>query len=107
VAIDHNDAVERRVGIAHIEVTAGDGSFTIGREAFPDFERHARLGVHIQSDQVRISTPPPGYVEAGLAALAEMCRELDVPHTDIAFVDTGRQAAAVRTALRLQRLVQP
>ncbi len=80
--------MEPRVGIAHIEITAADGTFTIGREAFPDFERYARLGVHVQSDQVRIATPPPGYVQAGLTALAEACRELDVPHADIAFVDT-------------------
>jgi hypothetical protein len=80
--------MEPRVGIAHIEVTAADGTFTIGREAFPDFDRYARLGVHVQSDQVRIATPPPSYVEAALTALAEACRGLGVPHADIAFVDT-------------------
>jgi hypothetical protein len=77
-----------RVGIAHIEVTAADGTFTIGRETFPDFERFARLGIHVQSDEVRIATPPHEYVEAALTALADACRELDVPHADIAFVDT-------------------
>ena len=80
--------MEPRVGIAHIEVGAGDGTFTIGREVFPDFDRYARLGVHIQSDQVRIAAPPPSYVEAALTALADACRELGVPHADIAFVDT-------------------
>lgn len=80
--------MEPRVGIAHIEVTAADGTFTIGREAFPDFERYARLGVHIQSDEVRIATPPQGYVEAALTALTDACRELGIPHADIAFVDT-------------------
>jgi hypothetical protein len=80
--------VEPRVGIAHIEVTAADGTLTIGREAFPDFERYARLGVHIQSDRVRIATPPAEYVEAALTVLADACRELDIPHADIAFVDT-------------------
>ena len=80
--------MEPKVGIAHIEVRAADGTFTIGRETFPDFDRYARLGVHIQSDQVRIATPPPEYVEAALAALAEACRELALPHADIAFVDT-------------------
>jgi len=80
--------MEPRVGVAHIEVRAVDGTFSIGREMFPDFERYARLGVHIQSDQVRIATPPPDYVEAALTALAEACRELEVPHADIAFVDT-------------------
>ena len=80
--------MEPRVGIAHIEVTAGDGTFTIGREAFPDFERYARLGVHVQSDRVRIATPPANYVEAALTALADACRELGIPHCDVAFVDT-------------------
>ena len=80
--------MEPRVGIAHIEVTTADGTFAIGRDAFPDFDRYARLGVHIQSDQVRIATPPPSYVEAALTALADACRELGVPHADIAFVDT-------------------
>ena len=80
--------MEPRVGIAHIEVTAADGTLTIGREAFPDFERLARLGVHIQSERVRIATPSTTYVQAALSALAEACRELGVPHADIAFVDT-------------------
>jgi len=80
--------MEPRVGIAHIEVATADGTFTIGREVFPDFDRYARLGVHIQSDQVRIAAPPPSYVEAALTALADACRELGVPHADIAFVDT-------------------
>ena len=86
------------VGIAHIEVRASDGTFTIGRETFPDFERYARLGVHIQSDQARIATPPTAYVEAALTALAEACRELGVPHADIAFVDTV--VAPPRSGLR-------
>ncbi len=80
--------MEPIVGIAHVEVTAADGTLTIGREAFPGFERYARMGVHIQSDRVRIATPPAHYVEAALTALAEACRELGVPHADIAFVDT-------------------
>jgi hypothetical protein len=80
--------MEPRVGIAHVEVTAVDGTFTIGREAFPDFERYERMGVHVQSDQVRIATPSHSYVEAALASLMDACRELDVPHADIAFVDT-------------------
>jgi hypothetical protein len=80
--------MEPTVGIAHIEVRAADGTFTIGREAFPDFGRYARLGVHIQSDQARIAMPAPAYVEAALTALADACRELGVPHAEIAFVDT-------------------
>jgi hypothetical protein len=80
--------MEPRVGIAHIEVTAADRTFTIGRETFPDFERYARLGVHIQSNQVRIATPRTSYVEAALTGLADACRELGIPHADVAFVDT-------------------
>ena len=80
--------MEPTVGIAHIEVTAADGTFAIGREAFPEFERYARLGVHVQSEQVRIAMPEPGYVEAALTALADACRELGIGHADIAFVDT-------------------
>ena len=80
--------MEPRVGIAHVEVTAADGTFTIGRDAFPDFERYARLGVHIQSDRVRIAMPLPAYVETALTALTDALRELGVPHADIAFLDT-------------------
>lgn len=80
--------MEPRVGIAHIELTTSDGTFTIGREAFPDFERYARLGVHVQSDRVRIATPSPDYVQTALSALAEACRELGIPHADVAFIDT-------------------
>ena len=80
--------MEPQVGVAAIDFGSADGTLTIGREEFPDFARLARLGVHVQSDRVRIATPDPAYVEAGLAALAEACRELDVPGAEIAFVDT-------------------
>jgi hypothetical protein len=80
--------MEPRVGIAHVEVAAPDGTLTIDREEFPGFDRYARLGIHIQSNQVRIATPPASYVDAALAALAEACRELGIPHADVAFVDT-------------------
>jgi hypothetical protein len=80
--------MEPRVGIATIRVEAADGTFTIGREDFPQFARLARLGVHVQSDQVRIATPAPAYVETALRVLAEACEELDVPEAEIAFVDT-------------------
>jgi hypothetical protein len=74
--------------VASPKVEAADVTFTIGREAFPDFARLARLGVHVQSDQVRVAHPPPAYVEAALAALEEACRELGIPEAEIAFVDT-------------------
>jgi hypothetical protein len=77
-----------RVGVADIDVESPDGIFTIGREAFPDFSFYARLGVHVQSDQVRIAHADPAYVELALAALTEACLELDVPEASIAFVDT-------------------
>jgi hypothetical protein len=80
--------MQPRVGIATIEVESADGTFTIGRDEFPHFSWFARLGVHVQSDQVRIATPEPAYVEAALSALDEACRELEVPKADIAFVDT-------------------
>ena len=65
-----------------------DGTFTIGREAFPQFAWFARLGVHVQSDQVRVAHPEPKYVETALGALGEACQQLDVPEASIAFVDT-------------------
>ena len=90
--------MEPRVGIAHVDVSSPDGTFTIGRDAFPDFERYARLGVHVQSDRVRIATPPSHYVEVAMSALAGACRELGIPHADIAFVDTV--VAPPRSGLR-------
>ena len=77
-----------QVGVAEIDVESADGIFTIGRDAFPDFSFYARLGVHVQSDQVRIAKPEPAYVETALAVLAEACLELGVPEASIAFVDT-------------------
>ena len=77
-----------RVGLADIPIEAADGTFTIGRDDFPDFDRYARLRVHVQSDRVRIAHPAPGYVETALSALDEACLELDIPEARIAFVDT-------------------
>jgi hypothetical protein len=77
-----------RVGIAKLSVESADGTFTIGREGFPQFSFFARLGVHVQSDQVRVATPDPAYVETALTALAEACAELGVPEALVAFVDT-------------------
>ena len=77
-----------RVGVAALNVESANGTFTIGREAFPQFARLASLGVHIQSDQVRVANPDSAYVETALAALTEACIELGVPEASIAFVDT-------------------
>jgi len=80
--------VEARVGIATLDIESPDGTFTIGREAFPQFSWFARLGVHVQSDQVRLASPAPAYLETALSALSEACRQLGVPAAEIAFVDT-------------------
>jgi hypothetical protein len=80
--------VEPRVGIAEITLDSGDGTFSIGREAFPHFTLFQRLGVHVQSDRVRVANPGRAYVEAALGVLAEACLELGVPEATIAFIDT-------------------
>ena len=80
--------MEPQVRVANVHVESGDGTFTIGREAFPEFTRFARMGIHVQSDQVRIAHPDPLYVATALAALDEACRQLDVPEASIVFVDT-------------------
>jgi hypothetical protein len=80
--------MEPRVRIASPGVETPDGIFTIGREDFPQFSWFARLGVHVQSDQVRVAQPDPAYVQTALAALDEACRELGIPEAEIAFVDT-------------------
>jgi hypothetical protein len=67
---------------------SADGTFAIGRDAFPQFAFFKRLGVHVQSDQVRVAHPDPEYVEIALNALAEACLQLDVPEASVAFVDT-------------------
>jgi hypothetical protein len=80
--------VEPRVAVADFPIHAADGTFEIERDAFPQFSVLERVGVHVQSDRVRIAHPELGYVEAALAALAEACRELDIPEASIVFVDT-------------------
>ncbi len=80
--------MEARVGVVNFKVDSADGIFEIGRDSFPQFAFLKRLGVHIQSDQVRMAHPGPTYVEAALTALAEACRELGVPEASVAFVDT-------------------
>jgi hypothetical protein len=80
--------MEPRVGVANLDIESADGTFTIGRDAFPQFAFYARLGVHVQSDQVRVAHPDPAYVDTALTALAEACRQLGVPESQVAFVDT-------------------
>jgi hypothetical protein len=86
--------MEPRVRVTEIPVVAADGTFTIGRDDFPDFARLARLGVHVQSDRVRIAHPEQQYVETALAALDEACQQLDVPEASVVFVDTVEQPPA-------------
>lgn len=80
--------MDPRVAVASLAIDSADGTFTIGRDEFPGFAYFARLGVHVQSDQVRVADPGPTYVATALEALAEACRELGVPEASIAFVDT-------------------
>ena len=80
--------MEPRVAVAEMPHAAADGTLTIGREGFPEFERFAQLGVDIQSERVRAAHPDPTYVSAALMALTEACLQLDVPEASVVFVDT-------------------
>jgi hypothetical protein len=80
--------MEPRVAVASLRVDSADGTFQIGREAFPHFAFLKHVGVHVQSDQVRVAIPDPVYVEAALTALTEACVELGVPEASVVFVDT-------------------
>jgi hypothetical protein len=80
--------VEPRVAVADFRVESADGIFQIGRESFPQFAFLNRLGVHIQTDEVRIAHPDPAYLEAAMTALTEACQQLAVPEASIVFVDT-------------------
>ena len=80
--------MEPQVAVANVRVDSADGTFAIGRESFPQFALFKRLGVHVQSDLVRVANPEPAYVEAALDALREACRELGVPEASVAFVDS-------------------
>jgi hypothetical protein len=80
--------MEPRVSVATLPIESADGTFLIGRDAFPQFGFFERLGVHVQSDQVRLADPDPAYVETALSVLREACMQLDVPEAHIAFVDT-------------------
>jgi hypothetical protein len=77
-----------RVAVADLDLPSPDGTFSIGREAFPQFGEMQTWGVHVQSDRVRVAHPDPGYVEAGLSALNQACMELGVEEASIAFVET-------------------
>ncbi len=77
------------VAVARPIIESDDGTFTIGREGFPQFWFFARLGVHIQSDQVRMASPDPVYVETALTALAQAAEQLGVPEAYVAFVETA------------------
>jgi hypothetical protein len=87
--------VRPRVGVATLSVSSPDGTFPIGREAFPQFDEMRALGVHVQSDRVHIAHPPAPYVEAALAALTEACVELGVPDAYAMFVETVDEPPAV------------
>ena len=80
--------MQPRVSIAKLDVESADGTFTIGREAFPQFSWFASLGVQVQSDHVRVAKPDPAYVATALTALTDACLELGVPEAEVAFVDT-------------------
>ena len=77
-----------RVAVATITASTPDGSFPIGRDAFPQFEEMRARGVHVQSERVRPARPPDAYVDAGLSALREACVELGVPEAYLTFVDS-------------------
>lgn len=87
--------MEPRITVAQIPLESTDGTFTIGRDAFPNFGLYARLGVHIQSDRVKAADPDPEYVQAALDALTEACRQLGIPEASIVFVDTVEPPPAV------------
>jgi len=83
-----------RVAVANVRVDTPDGTFSIGRELFPDFEALERAGVHVQSDRVKPAHPDAPYVETALTALAEACEELGVPEARVAFVETATSPPA-------------
>jgi hypothetical protein len=80
--------MQPRITVANLKVDSADGIFQIGRDSFPQFAYLKRLGVHVQSDQVRVANPDPAYVQAAGTALTEACVELGVPEASIVFVDT-------------------
>ena len=88
--------MEPHVGVASLTIDAApDGTFSIGRDAFPEFAHMDALGIHVQSDKVRMAHPPPEYVETALAALREAALELGIPEAYIAFVDSAVPPPAI------------
>jgi hypothetical protein len=81
--------MEPRVAVANVTVNTADGTFSIGREMFPEFATLDKAGVHVQSDRVRPAHPDASYVEAALTALAEACQQLGVPEAYVAFVESA------------------
>ena len=77
-----------RVSVARIPFGSAAGTFSIGRDSFPEFAHFERLGVHVQSEEARVAKPDREYVETALTALAEACAQLGVPEASVAFVDT-------------------
>ena len=77
-----------KVSVVVAPVTSPDGTFSIGRDQFPEFETLRRRGVHVQTDRVRVAHPKPAFVETALTALAEACEQLGVPEAQVAFIDT-------------------
>jgi hypothetical protein len=77
-----------RVAVATVAIDSPDATFAIGRDTFPQFGLLTRLGVHVQSEHVRVAEPDPDYVKTALTALAEACLQLGVPEASVAFVDT-------------------
>jgi hypothetical protein len=71
-----------------VDVFAPDGTFSIGRALFPQFDEMRALGVHVQSDRARVAHPSQTYVDRALSALTEACLELGVAEALVAFVET-------------------
>ena len=80
--------MEPRVGVAQPPIGSEDSTFIIGREAFPRFDVYERMGVHVQSDRVRLASPDHAYVETAVTALREAARQLGIPEASVVFVDT-------------------
>jgi hypothetical protein len=80
--------MEPHVAVANVPVDSPDGTFSIGRDGFPQFAHMHKLGIHVQSAEVRIAHPSPVYIDTALNALREACAQLDVPEAFIAFVDS-------------------